>query len=479
MTSGRLRLFGYGFGLLLCSACSNDDKGKGESGVTDSGSGSDADTAADDCPVIVKEADCDKTQLPIVFVHGTYAEGDTFGHVATLLGSNGFCQSRIFGVEYNSLGESPGDDCAATNPTLGCGKIDAAIDKILADTGASQVVLAGHSQGTKHCGIYIGLHPEKVAHYLNFSGRPDVGDMDTLSLSSLRDLNLPSAPPPHHATGSNVKQVTFTDEDHFAVADSLNAFKEVYKFLKNGEEPKYDTVQCGESPVTIEGIAESFADNVPRTGKLEIRKVTDTPRPTDPPVLTIQGDADGHFGPIQLERNVAYEFKGFADDGSLLGYQYFTPFKRDNRLVRMLTPPDNAGIRALTTDHLVRVDGSMDLIVRWAAGGFRKDLGASLKVDDEEILTDENAGAATESNANLQGGVAALFACDADGNGQTSLGLLYDAPFLSFTDLYIPTKDPKLVRIEFTAGSEEPLLHHSVRMSNWPSTDAQVLVYLQ
>src|SRR5262249_23216878 len=147
-----------------------------------SGCGSDddaADTTTDAaaaCPVVVKDEDCDKTQRPFVFVHGTYGSGDNFAHVAALLGSNGFCQDRIIAVEYNSLGDKPGEN----------GSIDGAIDAILQQTGATQVDLAGHSQGTAHCKVYLGdpAHAAKVAHYINFSGVGAVpNDVETLSLS--------------------------------------------------------------------------------------------------------------------------------------------------------------------------------------------------------------------------------------------------------------------------------------------------------
>ena len=117
-----------------------------------------------ECPVVVADADCDRSQRPFVFVHGTFGSGDNFAHVARLLGSNGFCQDRIIAIDYNSLGEMPG-----TN-----GQLDAAIDAVLAATGFTQVDLAGHSQGTAHCGAYLSdpAHAAKVAHYINFSGSP-------------------------------------------------------------------------------------------------------------------------------------------------------------------------------------------------------------------------------------------------------------------------------------------------------------------
>ena len=420
------------------------------------------------CPIVVADADCDKSQRPFVFVHGTYGSGDNFAHVAALLGSNGFCQDRIVTIEYNSLGEQP-----ATN-----GKLDAAIDKVLQDNpGFTQVDLAGHSQGTSHCGTYLrdAAHAAKVAHYVNFSGSPAVADVETLSLSSLRDLQNT----PHHATGTRVTTVTFTDEDHFAVAASTNAFTEVYKYLRGGEAPKYTQVQCGADPITIEGVAETFADNVPVTGKVEINEVGDVPR-VGKAIMEVQPDAAGHFGPIQLKRDVAYELKGFDSQGKLVGYQYLTPFKRSNRLLRMLAPSGMPLVAMNSTDHVVRGPGHAGLVVRWTGGAFRQDLGASLTIDGAEVLTSEVAGAAALTNRNLAGGVVGLFLYDANTSGATDLGLVHSAPFIAFTDVFIDASTPKFVDLSFTAGTEDSsAVGIKAKVANWPSADALVNVVFQ
>ena len=420
-----------------------------------------------ECPVVVADADCDQSQRPFVFVHGTFGSGDNFAHVARLLGSNGFCQDRIIAIDYNSLGEMPG-----TN-----GQLDAAIDAVLAATGFTQVDLAGHSQGTAHCGAYLSdpAHAAKVAHYINFSGSPDVGDVETLSISSQHDLGRT----PHHATGTNVTKVTLTDEDHFAVAASTRSFVELYRYLR-GEDPQYTEVQCGAEMVSVEGVAESFADNVPQTGTIEVREIGDTPRAAGAPLYTLAPDADGHFGPIQLKRDAFYEFKGFDAQGALVGYQYFTPFKRSNRLVRMLSPSPNAVIAAASTGLVVRGPGHAALIARWDGGGFRQDLGASLKIDGMEVLTSENAGEEALAQPALDGGVVGFFMYDANTNGQTDLGLVTSSPFLAFTDVFMDATEPRFIDVGFTAGSEdESIVDRKLKIPNWPSDDELLLMVLQ
>jgi len=138
------------------------------------GGGDRQDVTTDECPVIVADADCDTSKRPIVFVHGTFGSGDNIANVAMLFGSNGYCQDRFLAVEYNSLGGNPIAD------------LDALIDKVLAETGADKVELAGHSQGTMHCGTYMSdpARAAKVAHYINYSGRTAPDGIPTLSISS-------------------------------------------------------------------------------------------------------------------------------------------------------------------------------------------------------------------------------------------------------------------------------------------------------
>ncbi len=458
-----------------CSSSDDDDSngggdgtgeaGSGGSGDGESGSGGSGDGGDDGCEVIVADEDCDQTQRPFVFVHGTFGSGIDFARVALLMGSNGFCQDRIVGVEYNSLGDDPAAD----------GTIDAVIEAVLAETGFDQVDLAGHSQGTRHCGSYLAVPEQaaKVAHYINYSGSPDVGDTKTLSLSSEKDLNNT----PRHATGSDVTAITFLDEDHFAVAAATSAFVETYRFLK-GEEPEYTTVQCGQNPIEIEGIAESFADNVPITGRMEIRPLGDTPRDESAEPIHVPGTGDGRFGPIELRRNVAYEFKGFDENDQLVGHVYFPPFKRSNRLVRILAPSANPMIAGASTDLIVRGPGHTAVIARWMGGAFRHDLGASLKIDGVEVLTDENAGATAMQDPNLDGGVVGFFLSDYNTNGETDLGLYTSAPFLSYSDVFIDASEPAFIEMVFTAGSEdETVVDETLKISNWRSDSELTMIY--
>jgi pimeloyl-ACP methyl ester carboxylesterase len=552
---GGLAAAGIGFGVMSgisalpgCGSSSGGGETSAEGGG--GGGGDDASTgqppavflanemSTSACPVVVKRGDCDPTTRPLVFVHGTYSSGTDIEHMAALLGSNGYCQDRIVAIDYDSVSaspsftgggvDSPGADCTATNMPAGCEIIDRAVNRLLAKFPQfKQVDLAGHSQGTFHCGTYLAAHPDKIAHYINFSGVPNVGNIPTLSLSSQRDL----FGSPHHATGDsicafqqlddggtmvattpspssggphqsfsdipgadagggdagaacNVWQYTFIHQDHFAVAASKDSFVQVYRYL-TGKDPQYTDIQCGDDPVAVEGIAERFADNAPINGGVKIREVTSTPQDTTAPTMDIMGmsgSADGgtppgHFGPIMLKRNVQYVFEGYDDKGKLVGWQYFTPFKRDNRLVRLLSPSSSTdgtlvgGIVAMqSTDHAVASTGTTVVVARWAQGGIRQDLGASLKVNGIEVLSSDNSGLNAAKSMNLQGGVAALFLEDTNKNGKTDLGLPYSTTFIAFTDAFISATKPGFLDLTFTAGSEDPVtVNMPIVVENYPS----------
>ena len=431
----RARLLSFSLSLALVACGGSSSSSPSDAGTDDSAAHLDAaavgtpPAAPASCPVVVKAADCDTSQRPILFVHGTYSSGTDIAHMAALLGSNGFCQDRIAAIDYDSVSasagftgggvDSPGVDCTGPNTPSGCGMIDKAITALLQKFPQfTQVDLAGHSQGTFHCGNYLANHADRVAHYINFSGVPAVGDVQTLSLSSDRDL----FGSPHHATGTsvcayhqtedggteamlpaggaadasasgdggagcNVVQYTFIHQDHFAVAASKDSFVQVYKYL-TGKDPMYTDIQCGDDPVTVEGVAETFADNVPIAGQARDPRGGPTPRDTTAPTMTLTSDSSGHFGPVMLKRNVEYVFIGYDASGKIVGWQYFTPFKRDNRLIRLLSPASASDgsprrLHRRRAEHRPRRDQPDDVARHRALGPGRHPAGPRCEPDGQ------------------------------------------------------------------------------------------------
>jgi hypothetical protein len=407
------------------------------------------------CPVVVKDADCDKSQRPMVFVHGTMGSGDNFANVAALLASNGYCPERLVAIDYDSIG---GENPAAN------GKLDAAVDKVLASSGMDKIELIGHSLGTRYSVEYLNApsHAAKVAHYINLSGSVAIPNgVPTLSISSKKDLLLQV----HHATGTTgtqVKTVTFDDEDHVTLAFSAKAFIEIYKYLRN-ESPRYTDIQCGDENVTIEGYAVSLADNTRIAGSAELYEIGDQPRQHAAPINSNSGDADGHFGPIQLKRNVAYELKGYDEHHNLVGYQYFSPFKRSNHLVRLIIPSRNPEFALGTTDKFKRTRGQVDVVLRTITGAFRQDLGDHLTVDGTNVLSTDIASLGPGAFPTV-----ALLAYDANENNRTDLGKTFDSTFILGTDVFIDATTPKFVELDFNG--------KKIKISNWPASDALISV---
>ena len=442
-TDARLRRGALAFvsGLVLLTAgCSSD--------ATDTAGNDQTDAA---CPVVVKETDCDKTLRPIVFVHGLYGSGDNIANVALLMTSNGYCASRFYAIDYESLN-------SAAQPGTN-GELDKFIDKVLAETGADKVDLMGHSNGTINdrnylleggTGPVIPEHAAKVAHYIHLAGGPlsVPKDPPTLCVASKSDMTAIEFCPADAA-----ESVVFETQDHFAVAASDESFVAIYKFLR-GTEPKYKSIQCGEKSVTLEGRVESFADNVVPVGHvLEIYELGADPRERGTPVQTFTIGADGVIGPWEAKRGQQYEFKGIDPQGNVTGHQYLSPLKRSNRWVRFLTP---STALAVVTDSIKTSEGHSAVIARSYKGAFRKDLGDSLKVNGAEALADEI--------ANAKSATVGFFMFDDNLNGASDGGNLaaYSGlPFLRGTDLFMDASKPAFIELEYNGTL--------MKIPNWPS----------
>lgn len=110
---------------------------------------------------------------PVVLVHGTFADmSDSWQAISPLLKNNGYC---VFALNYGdyqgsgAIGVYGVDDI----PTS-AGELGTFVDKVLADTGAAEVDLVGHSQG--------GMMPR---YYLkNLGGAAEVHALVGLSPSN-------------------------------------------------------------------------------------------------------------------------------------------------------------------------------------------------------------------------------------------------------------------------------------------------------
>ena len=466
--------------MLLGAACQDDDAATStpvpaEDPVLAEDMEPAAAAAGGACPVVVDDVDCDKTKRPIVFVHGTTANGESFGHPAQLLASNGYCPDRIRAVEYHSLimtggatgtlpvrgvdaGVPAGDAGAAPASALDFEAthrearraIDEAIAELKAETGFDKVDIMGHSQGGYHASRYVREHASDIAHYVNFAGgnlTANPGDVPTLCLSSVGDAPM---------NCGTTKNVVFQDEtlDHAAVSSSTESFVEVYKFLNDGKEPKYTTVQCG-GKIVIEGRAPTFGDNTFLPGsKLELYELGDAPRTRGEPVKVFEIGASGKFGPWEAKRGVAYEFKLVPPPGDTRRPRraYLPEFVRSDRLLRFNFESRDAVANG-TGGKVGYADDHAVVVVRRRQRAFLHGRD-SLKIDGFEALNADN--------ARNRAVTCALYLYDAPPFDQSSSGKsVVKARFVDSGDIFMQAATPAYINVEFNG--------RKLRVPNWPS----------
>jgi hypothetical protein len=488
-TTRRVTLHGM-FCLVTCLspilACGDDDdssKTTDRSPATDddagmSGAGGKAATDGPSspaaCPSMVNDSDCDKSRRPIVFVHGTVANGESFAHPALLLASNGYCPDRIRAIEYNSLIAAPCADGAKTcafaldrAATYAGAKtaIDKAIDELREQTGTDKVDLLGHSQGSGHGAQYAGENADKVAHYVHLAGgqlEADPGGVPTLCLSSTGDRPV---------TCKTTKNHTFEDDDldHAAVSSSTDAFVEIYKFLNDDKAPKFTDVQCGE-PITLEGRAPTFGDNTFLEGsKIEVYELGQDAQKRGAPVKTFEIGADGNFGPWDAKRGKAYEFKMVPPPGDSRRprHTYMQPFTRSDRLLRFNFETKDP--TASATGKQVNFDDSHSVIVarrRQKAFLFGRD---ELTVDGFAAINDQNAAARTVT-CGLYLYDKSLTDEPGPGDGESSGGSIIKGTFVNSADVFMPTDKPDFINIEFNGVT--------TRVPNWRSNSEGISLVL-
>lgn len=477
-------------GIGLAAGCDDDEREElamdastvavGDARVADAGSSTDGALLPPGCAALVNDVDCDKSLRPIVFIHGTVANGDSFAHPAQFLASNGYCPERIRAVEYHSLVPlAAASDAGAPLPTLdggiaadaGSGRIgftldraetyrraaadvDRVIEELRRETGFDKVDLAGHSQGAGHGSVYAGMNPDKVAHYVHLAGQQleaDPGGVPTMCVSSIGD-----APRDCKTT----KNVQFQDRelDHSAVASATEAAIEIYKFL-TGKEPRYREVQCG-SPIVLEGRAPTFAENTFLPGsKVEIYELGSQPRVRGPAAASFTIASDGKFGPFEAKRAVHYEFRLVPQPGDTTrrpSRAYMPPFKRSDRLLRFNFETKDPVASA--TSAQVNRDPSFATVIprsRQKAFLYGRD---SLKVNGFEILNASNTWNAATNRSTV---TVAFYLYDQSltpgvygpGDMKTTGASIISGAFVNSADVFLQASTPAWIDVSFNGTS--------------------------
>ena len=456
---------------LLLVACGDD--ASSSPGLADSVVTPDASTDAPDItdaavpedatqdvgPAPLPEETCDASLRPVVMAHGFLASGDTWGLHFQRFSANGYCRDRMFAYDWNTLDRSVDGNVL----------LDAYIQQVLAETGATQVDLAGHSAGGGLGYTYLE-DPERasrVAHYAHIGSFPNdapagpVGaPVATLNLYSAGDTIVAEAADIPGATNVRLEQ-----EDHYGVATSAASFDAIYRHFQDGAAPATTAIEPDARPV-VSGRALSLGENQPAAGaRVEIWPVNaaDAQRVGDRPLAVFTADEGGYWGPVEVEPGVYYEFLVVpAGDASVPVHYYREPFVRSNSLVYLRTLPSPGTLAGVLLADLPFSDEATILVNFTSSTGILVGRD-SLVIDGVELSTEEFAAADQTTIA--------LFVYDENRNGTsdgTSVGTFAGFPFLKGVDRFLPA-DP--------AGFVEVNLNGRVlRAARWPSASDGVTI---
>ncbi len=364
---------------------------------------------------------------PIVFVHGN---GDTAALWLTTLWrfeSNGWPRSRLHAIEVPyplARDEDAKPQAGRTSTTEHAAYLSAEVDKVLAATGASQVVLFANSRGGYAVRNYIqnGGGAAKVSHAIlsgvpnhgvwaikgfregsefsgtgafltglntakNANGDEVTGPVKWLTIRS--DNNDKFAQPdglwigakgtPTNVTfaGPELKGATnavIARLDHRETAFSPAAFLTAYSFIK-GVGPQHPAI-VPEAAVVLNGKVTglgvssgdaksgNFVNNLPvANANVEIFATDGQGARTGAATHTKRVGSDGQWGPFMAQLGAAYEFVVTAP-GYSTTHIYRSPFARSSDVVHLraerMTDADKANAAAKAIVTFFRPRGYFD-----------------------------------------------------------------------------------------------------------------------
>ena len=399
---------------------------------------------------------------PMIFVHGFMGSGQQFEAQALRFASNGFPADRIEMFEHDSLAY-PGSQQEVWS------RLDDLVADVQERTGADQVTLLGHSQGTGLVQGYLNSDPARAAEvgkYVNLDGGaggtiPE--SVDALAVWGEGDAarELPGA--------TNVR---FPDQAHTEVVNSPETFATIHEFV-TGEAPEFpEVVREDAGEVEVSGRALLFPQNTgPAGATLDVYEVDPTTgrRLRSTPEATFALDATGGWGPLTADPDAYYEFS-ISRDGST-HHIFLQRFVRSSRWVRLLTSEPGG----LADSFWEFSDDHANLVVFrnkewWADQGDDSDL---LSVNGEDVL---NAANSPRANRTI-----AVFLHDAGLDRRTDLATPVDPiglPFLTGVDLYIPAADPPDGTVAVEATPRRGDGTETVCVPNYASTSGRVSVQL-
>ncbi|MCC5953726.1 MAG: alpha/beta hydrolase [Acidimicrobiia bacterium] len=400
--------------------------------------------------------------LPMIFVHGGLGSGQQFESQALRFASNGWPAEFIEMFEHNSLAYPASEDEV-------WGRLDQAIADLLATTGAEQLHLLGHSQGTRVLQGYLSSSPERaanVASYVNLDG----GSGGTVPESVPTLAVWGEGDPSREVPGAT--NVRFAEQGHTEVVNSPETFVEIYRFF-TGNEPQFrHVVREPADQIKVSGRVQLFPENVgAANATLEIHQVEPTTgyRVSAGPAATFELSGNGDWGPFAADGNATYEFAIVRDTG--VHHVYVQQFARSNRWVRILTS-EPGGLADSFWEH--GDDHSNVVVFRnkefWGGEGAASD---SLMLNGQEVL---NGATSPRSNRTI-----GIFLHDDGVNGQTNLEeptAPFGVSFLTGIDIHLPASSPPDATMAVVTTPRLGSGTEAICTPNWASSTDRISVQL-
>jgi hypothetical protein len=394
-------------------------------------------------------------QNPILFVHGIEGTGAQFESQAMRFMSNGYPESWIDEVDYNSTR-------AVADKSEVDQQIDDAIAALKQQTGKSQVDVVAHSLGTSVMYDYLtngalaAQRRANVAHYINVDGQNQNPGVPTLAVWAGRGT------PGRHMDGA--ENVTIPNQTHVQACTSTEAFVAYYKFL-TGNEPAHDIVpQIG--PIQVAGKALNFPQNSGMLGAtVQVWPVNGNgQRTTAGPLASIAisdgSTGGGAWGPVTIQSGQRYEFALVRPAQPIL-HVYYEPFIRSDYTLRLLASP---AVEAYVGNR----PGSMaTLNIRY------KELWGDQGAENDQLLIN-GLNICTATLCPISKQVNAFFAFDRNRDGQTDLSspdpVLGSLPFIQGADVYVAASSPADGTASWQLISRGAGPVRTLKVPNWDST---------
>ncbi|WP_235946995.1 hypothetical protein [Candidatus Frankia alpina] len=266
--------------------------------------------------------------------------------------------------------------------------------------------------------------------------------------------------------------VRFPGLDRIGLLTSTGAFPEMFRFL-TGTEPFTTDVIAEKGQIEISGRVLLYPANAGvDKARLEVYQLDPKTGKRLPKGLggLFALPADGSWGPFRADGAASYEF-AVVRSGEPVHHFYYQPFRRSDRLVRLLTSRPGQEIGGGMQTGPKQTDLVVTRALEW--WGDQRRASDILAVDGTNVLS-----SAVAPRAKLALGVY-LFDLNADGVSDVMAPIpsYFGIGFITGTDLHIPAGD-RSVEVAMTPRGQAA--HREVlRVPAWPSDTHRVTLHFR